>query len=115
MNLKPRKLSSCTKLISNGNTVTEPKNIAQLFNNYFVNVGPTLARNIPNQNKHHSSYLSERNDKNFDFSPTNEREVLGLLLNMDDNKAMGPDGIGIKFIKVASPVISSTITKLFNA
>ena len=42
------------KFMSNGKTVTHKKDIANGFNDFFVNVGPNLAKyiNIPNENTH---------------------------------------------------------------
>ena len=42
----------------NGAPITGDENITNVFNNYFVNVGPSLADNIPATDTHFSQYLS---------------------------------------------------------
>ena len=40
-------------------SITGDENIANGFNNYFVNVGPSLANKIPATDTHFSQYLSD--------------------------------------------------------
>ena len=49
--------------MSNGKTVTHKKDIANGFNDFFVNVGPNLAKdiNISNENTHVLDYLKSQN------------------------------------------------------
>ena len=58
------------------------KHIANGFNNYFVNVGPFLADNIPATDTQFSHYLSaSTNVKNSLFlNPVTEVDILQLLI-----------------------------------
>ena len=42
---------------SNG-IITNPMNIANAFSDYFINIGPTLANNIPKSTKSPADYLN---------------------------------------------------------
>lgn len=41
--------------------MTDPKEIGNAFNEYFVNVGPNLAAKIPTDEHTYKSYLKQRN------------------------------------------------------
>ena len=45
----------------NGNIISVKKQIANGFNDFFTNVGPNLAKNIPKQNKDIHDYLNDEN------------------------------------------------------
>ena len=47
---KQNKNSKINELILEGNTLNNPKDIAEGFNNYFSNIGPDLASQIPTSN-----------------------------------------------------------------
>ena len=55
------------RLITDGIEKYDKKTIANKFNNYFVDVGPNLASNIPTSSKHFETYL------NYDESSLLER------------------------------------------
>ena len=44
----------------NGETTTDRMKIATGFNKYFVNIGPTLASDIPQDNKSSTTYMENR-------------------------------------------------------
>ena len=44
------------KFMHNNKVITDPKTIADGFNNYFVNIGPTLASKIPDNNVSHRHF-----------------------------------------------------------
>ena len=43
--------------MNDGNIITDPNEIADDFNEYFIKVGPNLAEKIPPSNVNFSSYL----------------------------------------------------------
>ena len=48
------------------------------------------------------------------FHPVSEAHVSDILSNLNIRKSTGPDGIPSKLLKIANPVISAPLTKLFN-
>ena len=69
------------------------KNIANGFNDYFVNVGPSLADNVPATDTQFSQYLSaSTNVKNSLFlNPITEVEILQLVAKVKSKKSKGHD------------------------
>ena len=50
----------------------------------------------------------------FKFRPLEEEEVLSALQGLDTCKATGADKISVRLLKSTAPVISMSVTKLFN-
>ena len=74
---KTRDCSS--KLLLNGECITDKLKIANGFNSYFVNVGPNLANNIPDTTISPLNNMNERNAFKFDMNPTTETEIISLI------------------------------------
>ena len=56
------------------NLITSDKNIiCNKFNNFFVNIGPTLAKSIPKVNKSPLSYMANRLTKSIYLEPFTEK------------------------------------------
>ena len=63
--------SKCTKLsefLHSGSILNYKKSIANAFNAYFVNIGPTLASNIPNLGINYRSFMPQQDDLSFFLS-----------------------------------------------
>jgi hypothetical protein len=58
INKKPRKKSLPSVFIANNQNIVNPLNIANRFCDYFTNIGPNLANNIPASSQIPSSYLT---------------------------------------------------------
>ena len=77
----------CTEFSSNGHKIIGDKNVANGFNQFFVNIGPALAsNNIPKSNSDNefSEYLSNMNNMDSMYTyiePVTEEEILQLVNN----------------------------------
>ena len=91
--------------------------IPDTFNKYFVELGETLAREIPQSHVSPMSFLNDTNPAGHAFPKFHEiapNDVQLLLQNVNTNKALGIDGISAKILKIAAPCISSSLTVIFN-
>jgi hypothetical protein len=50
----------------------------------------------------------------FNFQTVSESNVYRLLLSLNPRKSTGIDKIPAKFIRIAAPVITNSLTKIFN-
>ena len=66
-------------MISSNGIVTNHMNIANAFNDYFINIGPTLANNIPKTTKSPADYLNATNNNSMFITPTDSEEYSLLL------------------------------------
>lgn len=53
-------------------------------------------------------------DLNFSFQQVSMEYISNLLLNLNEKKSCGPDGITQKLLKASAPAIASPLTNLFN-
>ena len=83
----------------NTREITDPKAISDGFNNYFVNIGPTLASKIPNNNISHRIFLPENLNFSLFLEPTDETEIKNIINKLKEG-APGRDGISSKNIKL---------------
>ena len=96
------------------NHLTSSKGIAEGFNNYFSNIGPDLATKIDSSNFNFESYVKNTKSEFVAFKPVVVSHVHRLLLGLSSNKATGIDKISSKIVKIAAPVISDSLTLIFN-
>ena len=97
---------------SNG-TTSNPATIANAFNNYFVNIGPTLASNIPDQGLEYRSYMPSGNDISMFLTPVSAPEVKNIIGHLTDGSP-GKDGVTSKSFKCISDHIALPLSRLAN-
>ena len=102
------------KLNLNDKNLTTPKDIAEGFNDYFSNIGPELATEIESSNINFEMYAINAKSEFTAFKPVIVSHVYCLLLGLSSNKATGTDKISCKIIELAAPVISDSLTLIFN-
>ena len=97
----------------NNQIIKDPGKIGDIFNEYFINIGPNLGDSCTvktNANHYTSSLISN----SFILSPVTITEVKKLLKNLDINKNNGPDQLPNKFIKLGYKFIAPILTYLIN-
>ena len=81
---------------NNGKNISDPKAIAELFNEYFINIGPNIDSKINKSKKSYTDYLSQvKVNETFFLSPVTPQEVFDIILAFDINKSLGPNSIPI--------------------
>ena len=79
-----------------------------------MNVGTNTAKSVPFAFASPRSYLKSRVNSNFTILPTSIAEVMILILQLDDSKALGHTDIPIKIIKISAPIIVPLFVKIIN-
>ena len=85
----------------NNTIITDKKTVSNKFNDYFVNVGKTLAEQIPKSGPSFRSYLLEANKESIFLTPTDQQEIRNIMFNIR-NSTPGHDRISSKVI---NPII----------
>ena len=88
--------------------------IADGFNDFFVNVGPRLASSIPESNKTFDEFLNEPHALNFNFRNITEEIIYSTLTKLKSKSSTGKDNISMILIKDIMPIIITPILHLFN-
>lgn len=78
---------------------SQPQEIANLFNEYFINVGPSLADKIPEKEISYKGYLTKRYRNSLFLDAILEKEVEDEIRQLKVNKACGYDEISPKIVK----------------
>ena len=109
--------SKCSKIspefYRNGSILNDKISIANAFNDYFVNIGPTLTSQIPDLGINYRKCMPEQNKMSFFLSPTEESEVKKIIAELKDG-APGKDGIMSKSLKCISDHVAIPLTRLIN-
>ena len=101
------------QFIINDKTETDPMVIAKGFNNYFANIGPTLASKIRNDNVSHRDFISSDMNASLFLEPTNETEIK-LIVRELKKGASGRYGSLPKHIKSVSDSIAYPLARVSN-
>ena len=111
---KPQNKIDNLKVDSQPENITDPTEIAHIFNSYFTNIGPDLASKINCNDKHFRAFLSRPNKKSMFLIPTNEHEILNMVESLKSKKSSGYDGINTKLLKQIILNIVSPLEYIFN-
>ena len=98
----------------NGNISSDPAEISNILNDYFVNVADSIAKNIPRTPKSALHYLKNKNANSMLLSPVTHMEIEDIISNLDLSKSIGPFSIPINLVKVMKLHISHPLAKLIN-
>ena len=85
---------------TDGGKIKGKQNIANGFNDFFVNVGPNLANNIQcENNKTIHSYLKKRNDSSMFLGPVDVNEVLKTVNSCNSKTSTDCDEMSMSLVK----------------
>jgi hypothetical protein len=86
--------------LHNNQRLTNKSEIACRFNDYFVNIGSSLSRKIPDCNRSAMSFLTETCDKVLFLNPVSRNELIVTIKRLKINSASGWDDIPAKVLQV---------------
>ena len=108
ISLKELPNATPSKILDNGQRLTESQEIANAFNIYFVNVATDIQSSI-----HNPPPLNQYKFFFF-FQPHDKIEVKNKILSLNLSKAIGPNSIPTKILKLLINVISSQLIELYD-
>ena len=91
----------------------DKKEAANNFNHFFVNIGPTLAKKIPNTSVDPLSYIPVRNVDTIYLNSVNEDEIVKIIKEMK-NSSPGWDAISAKVLKNTYHLFIVPLTHVCN-
>ena len=100
-------------MTSNGK-ISDKQQIANKLNDYFSNIGQSLASKIPKSNKHFSNFLKTRVLTSFSFNLVMSDDVIKVVNSCKPKTSKGVDGISMKLFKSILLTIVNPITTLIN-
>ena len=100
---------------SNDRIITGDQDIANCFNNFFTNIGPNLAKEIPTPpNKAYTDFLRERITFSFQFSTVSTDHLLKIITKLKPKTSSGHDKISTILLKCISNEIISVLCLIIN-
>ena len=97
-----------------GSKITNDDQITNIFNDYFVNVGPSLAKSIGIINKDPADYLNGNYPKTMFLCCTYENEIFNAIMKEKSNKASGYDDTSIYVVKYTADILCKPLSFMFN-
>ena len=91
--------------LDNGDTITNPYDIANTFNNYFASIAETTKKKIYSH-KNFSHYLANENGNSIFLQPTDKEEIANIISSLNSNKASGPNSIPYRILLLLKNEIS---------
>ena len=98
----------------NGEILTDYLEIAYGFNDFYSRVGPKLASEINYTNVNFESYLTDKNEINFEFHRISEVDILKIVRQLKPKVSSGADFISNKLLKEIAPIIITPLHYLIN-
>ena len=93
--------------------IDDPKEIANAFNSYFINIGPSVASHIVTDVSY-KDYLSENHTTTIKMKFVKEEAVDSIINKLKNKTSRGIDGISNQILKIAKAELLRPITFLVN-
>ena len=101
-------------LSENGIIITDPKQVANQFSNYFVAVAKKLTKKIGQTNNKYQDYLKNSNEHSLYLTEMEPYQIRTQIQNLNSKKTIDIFGISANFLKLAGDKIIQPLTFLFN-
>ena len=97
------------------NKITDNRRIADGFNKFFTNIGPTLSKQINTKSSSsYKTFLKEKIMFSFSFKIICQKDTLDTIKNLKSKSSSGFDNISTKLLQTIAPIIASPLTLMIN-
>ena len=93
---------------------SDPLHIAAKFNNFFANVGPSLASKVASTQFSHKDFLVGHYANGFFLNPTTPSEVSSIVHSLKNSKCEGVDGLSLSPIKETIDLLAAPLSHICN-
>jgi len=101
-------------LLVNNKLVSEPKQVAETFNEYFSSIAEKLQKKIKHVSKNFSSFLQNPNPYNFFIMPANVTQVINIINDLNSNKSLGPYSTPTDIFHLIKLNVAEPLTEIIN-
>ena len=116
LNRKTTSNEKVEQILLNGETLTEPKDIANAFNNHFVNIGSNTSNSVPPVDKDFKDYLTRQNSvlNSFLPPPIANIDLINTVLHLNKKKSKDINELSIPIIQSVIQEIALPLTHIYN-
>ena len=112
---KSDKKTEVITLEVDGKLLREPEQVCEAFNNYFVNIGPSLASNLPAETAQPRTPKVNYCVGSLFLAPATEPEILAATMSLKPSSSAGLDGISNNCLKKFAEKFAPPLTQIINA
>ena len=109
-----KKTDSQIASISVGDEIVDGQNLANLFNDFFVNIGQNLEKENPNVTETEEYNCTAKVKSTFSLHDVEISEVCNILKSLPLDRATGPDYVPAKLLKCIASLIAPPLTSIIN-
>lgn len=102
------------KLEVDGRQISDTKEIANVFNNFFSSIGENTVSSLSSDGDINKFRTMEVSARYIFLRPAEQSEVLNIIRSLDSSKATGDDGFPIRALKLHGVSLSEIICSCFN-
>ena len=115
INIKSKIFEAPTCIEQNGSIISEPKDVAASFNDYFSNVANKIidGRKYEGHNSF-KDYLPNRLSNSLAFRPTDKDEIINIISKFKTGKSCGPTSIPVNIFQLIQLEVASPLAKIAN-
>ena len=108
---------SIKKICVQGKCINDQTEIANIFNDFFINIGPNLTKSIIEKDQSHTSYKKYINNSilsSFNFQLIDDEALKKPLNSLRTKTSSGYDGISTQLLKFLSPDLIRPLRLIIN-
>ena len=114
ININTSNRNQPSSLMVNSKLVTEPKQVAETFNEYFTTIAEKLQNKIKHAPRNFSSFLQNLNPHSFFIMPANVTQILNTINDLHSNKALGPYSTPTDIFHLIKLNVAEPLTEIIN-
>ena len=112
--IKCKSQTTASQFVINNHSTSDGKLIVNTFNEYYVNIGTNLSKNIPITNKDPLDYISNIDiNRTLYLRPTDKNEIKRYIINLKSSSA-GWDGFHADIVKSTYEVYLDVLVHMIN-
>ena len=112
--MKSKNRGILSSILNNAKSITKSTTIANIFNDFFHYVAPSIQSKIKFSCKSFNEFLPPKNYDSFTINPKSKAEIDAIISTLNSNNSTGLNSIPLKILKLIQNKISQHLAHIFN-
>ena len=114
IHISSKKKTQSHSLLVDKKLISDPKAVAEKFNDYFSSIASNLQKKIRYFGNDFSYFLKRENPNTFFIRPTNITEVINNINDLNSNKAVGPASLPTNIFHLIKFSVAEPLVQIIN-